>query len=79
VAIAYREIGVVTAHSSNPNFEAAVEADRRVLGATLSPVIESGQGSAAFEADPDDDPDRDGDDDRRDGDGRRSGGRRGDD
>jgi subtilisin family serine protease len=56
VAIAYREIGVVTAHSSNPGFESAVEADRRVLGVTLSPVIESGQGSAALEADPDDDP-----------------------
>jgi hypothetical protein len=56
VAIAYREIGVVTAHSSNPDFERTVEADRRVLGVTLSPVIELGQGSAVLEADPDDNP-----------------------
>jgi subtilisin family serine protease len=55
VAIAYREIGVATAHSSNDSFEATIEADRKVLGVTWSPTPIDAHGQAALEADPDDD------------------------
>jgi subtilisin family serine protease len=57
VAVAYREIGVATVHSTNPGFEAAIETQRRVLGATVSPVVDTSAGTgaaaAALGADPD--------------------------
>jgi subtilisin family serine protease len=57
VAIAYREIGVVTARSASSSFEATLEADRKVLGVTFSPTPLDAHGNpAALEADPDDDP-----------------------
>ena len=59
VAIAYKEIGVATVHSASGSFEVTMEADRKVEGVVLSPVIESGAGAAAatgIEADPEDDP-----------------------
>jgi subtilisin family serine protease len=59
VAIAYPEIGVVTAHSISASFEATMEMQKKVLGVTVSPVLGSGQGSAALEADPDDGADSD--------------------
>jgi subtilisin family serine protease len=57
VAIAYREIGVVTVRTSNTSFEATMEADRKVLGVTFSPTpVDSHGNPAARTADPDDDP-----------------------
>jgi subtilisin family serine protease len=57
VAIAYPEIGVVTAHSANPSFEANLEADKKVFGVTHSPVVDTSEavGAAALGADPDED------------------------
>jgi len=57
VAIAYPEIGVVTAHASSDSFEATMEADRKVLGVTFSPTpIDSHGNPAGLEADPSGDP-----------------------